>query len=75
MPAAIASKTNNGIGIMAVISLPLLFPLFVIIIKSSKLALDNVDASVNYKYMGLIFALNILVGALGLLLFPYLWKE
>jgi len=73
--AAIAAKTNNSSGLMAVLSMPLLFPLLINLIHTSKLCLieDNLFLAANQ----LIFLalLNIVSVLLSYLLFPYLWRD
>ncbi len=75
MVSAIASKTNNSTGLMAVLSFPILIPLLLTLIKASKNAVDGLDWSVSYSLLIVLVALNLLVFALAYLLFPYLWKD
>lgn len=75
MIAAIASKTDNNLGLMAILGFPVILPLLTAIMKLSKAGLDGLDWSVNYKYAAMIGALNLMVLALSYLLFPYLWRE
>ena len=56
--AAIASKTNNGGGIMAVLSMPLLFPLLINLIKTSEICLLENEFYVDNQIL-FLFLLNI----------------
>lgn len=75
MVSAIASKAGNNSTLMAVLSFPILIPLLMTTIRFSKNAMDGLAWSVNYKFMIILLALNVLVIALSYLLFPYLWRE
>lgn len=73
--SAIASKANNNISLMAILSFPLLMPLLLVSVKLSKHAIDGLAWSVSYKYLLILIMLNFVVVALATLLFNYLWKE
>jgi heme exporter protein B len=73
--SAIASKANNNISLMAILSFPVLMPLLLVSLKLSKHAIDGLAWSVSYKYLLILIMLNFVVVALATLLFNYLWKE
>lgn len=73
--SAIAQKANNQSTLMAILSFPVLIPLLVLVIKLSKNALDGLDRSVSMSTLGNLMAIDVLVLAVALLLFPYLWRE
>lgn len=73
--SAIASKANNNISLMAILSFPVLMPLLLVSVKLSKHAIDGLSWSVSYKYLLILIMLNFVVVALATLLFNYLWKE
>lgn len=73
--SAIASKANNNISLMTILSFPVLMPLLLVSVKLSKHAIDGLAWSVSYKYLLILIMLNIVVVALATLLFNYLWKE
>jgi heme exporter protein B len=75
MLSAIASKAGNSNLLMPVLSLPIIIPLLLIIIKASKRAMDGLDSSLIVKDLGILFAFNCLVFFLAYLLFPSVWKE
>ena len=75
MVSAIASKANHNVTLMAILSFPVLIPLIMTIIKFSKNAIDGLDVSVNYQYITVLIALNVIVIALAYILFPYLWRN
>lgn len=75
MISAIAQKSGNGNLLMPILSFPIIIPFLLLLIKSSKKAMDGVDVSLIYTDLFLLVAMNILVAALAYILFPFLWKE
>lgn len=75
MISAIASKAGNNGTLMAILSFPVIIPLLMLIIKLSKNAMDGLDNSVSYDEIGVLCLINIVVIAVSLLLFPYLWRD
>lgn len=73
--SAIASKANNNISLMAILSFPVLMPLLLVSVKLSKHAIDGLAWSVSFKYLLILLMLNLVVIALANLLFTYLWKD
>ena len=73
--AAIASKTNNNGGIMAVLSMPLLFPLLINLIKTSEICIIENEFNLVDNQILFLFLLNIATVLLSYLLFPYLWRD
>lgn len=75
MLSAIASKANNNQTLMAILGFPVILPMLLMIIKISKNAIDGLDRSVSYDEMLTLLAINLIVGAVSYLLFPYLWRS
>lgn len=75
MISAIASKAGNNGTLMAILSFPVIIPVILILIKLSKHAMDGVDRSFSYGDMGALAAINAIVIATALLLFPFLWRD
>jgi heme exporter protein B len=75
MVSAIASKAGNGGMLMAILSFPIVIPVLIVLIKLSKNAIDGLDRSVSLDDIGLLVVINILITAVSLLLFPYLWRD
>ena len=73
--AAIASKTNNGGGIMTILSMPLLFPLLINLIKTSEICINENEFYQIDNQILFLFLLNIVTILLSYLLFPYLWRD
>jgi len=75
MISAIASKAGNNGTLMAILSFPVIIPVILILIRLSKSAMDGLDRSLSYGNIGALCAINIIVMATALLLFPYLWRD
>ena len=73
--SAIASKANNNISLMAILSFPVLMPLILVSVKLSKFAIDGIAWSVSFKYLFVLLMLNLTVITLATILFNYLWKD
>jgi heme exporter protein B len=74
MISAIAAKAGNNQTLMAVLGFPIVLPMLLMVIKLSKNALDGLDRSASTDELLTLAAINILVGAVSFLLFPYLWR-
>lgn len=73
--SAIASKTNNSSTMSVVLGFPLMIPLIIFIIKVSKGALIK-NISVNLTNdIALLGLFNVIIIALALILFPYIWRD
>ncbi|MGF1923617.1 MAG: heme exporter protein CcmB [Bacteroidia bacterium] len=75
MVSAIASKAGNGGMLMAILSFPIIIPVLIVLIKLAKNAIDGLDRGVSMDDIGLLALINVMVMAVSLLLFPYLWRD
>ncbi len=75
MVSGISAKATNGGTLMAILSFPVVIPVLIVLIKLSKNAMDGLDRSVSYDDLGVLVAINFIVVAVSLLLFPYLWRD
>ena len=75
MISAIASKAGNNGTLMAILSFPVVIPVILVLIHLSKNAMDGLDRAANYGNIGVLCAINVIVVATSLLLFPYLWRD
>lgn len=74
--SAIAAKAQQNAALIAIMGFPLILPQLMLLMKLSKAAFAEVfkDGAV-LQLAGLIAGLDILVIAMALVLFPYLWKD
>lgn len=74
MVSAIASKTSNNFTLMAILSLPIMLPLLMVLIKLSKNAIDGLELW-DWNSLLILFFLNVIIVSLSYLLFRYLWRD
>lgn len=73
--SGIASKTNNNAVLMAVLSIPVIMPLLLLLIKVSQHAVDGLDISLIYKELMILGLLDLIMVVSSVILFPYLWRN
>ena len=73
--SAIASKTNNGSIVMAILSFPVIIGILLMAIKVTKNCIDGLDRSASVDELLTLGAINLLVAAVSYLLFPYIWRS
>lgn len=74
--SAIAAKASQNAAIMAILGFPLIIPQLLLLIKLSKSALGEVFNQGALMQISLLLAgLDVLVIALAVVLFPFLWKD
>lgn len=72
--SGIASKTNNNSALTALLGFPVLLPLLLTALKASMLSGLGFGWEDCASYLGVLALLNIVIIALSLVLFPYLWR-
>ncbi len=73
--SAIASKAGNNQTLMAILGFPIILPMLLMVIKVSKNAMDGLERSASVDELLTLLAINMIVGAVSFLLFPYLWRS
>lgn len=73
--SGIAAKASNSNTLMAVLGFPLVVPMLLLLLKVSKNALDGLDFAASQSALLTLVALNLIVGAVSFLLFPFLWRS
>ncbi|MCC2547500.1 heme exporter protein CcmB [Hymenobacter sp. BT175] len=73
--SGIAAKATNSSTLMAVLGFPLMIPMLLLLIKVSKNALDGLEFEASRNALLTLVALNLIVGAVSYLLFPFLWRS
>jgi heme exporter protein B len=74
--SAIAAKAQQNAALIAILGFPVILPQLLLLMRLSKAAFSEVfrDGAV-WQLAGLIGGLDVLVIALAVILFPYLWKD
>jgi len=72
--AAIAAKAQQNAAIMAILGFPIIIPQLLMLMQVSSTVFDA-SSAVPLLNIVLLFASNILVILLSVILFPFLWKD
>ena len=75
MISSIAAKASNNSTLMAILGFPVILPIILMVIKISKNAIDGIARSESYDEIVTLLAINVIVGAVSYLLFPYIWRS
>ena len=73
--SAIASKARRNSALLPVLGFPLLIPTLMLVVKLSLVALDDLGWDLAWKNIATLCALDLIMIALSLVLFPYLWRR
>ncbi len=73
--AAIAAKAQQQAALMAIMGFPLIIPQLLLLMKISTIAFSQVIQTGLSQMVLLLVGLDILVVALAVILFPFLWKD
>jgi heme exporter protein B len=73
--AAIASKAQQQAALMAIMGFPLIIPQLLLLMKISSSAFSSVIQAGWWQMVLLLAGLDLMVVALAVILFPFLWKD
>ncbi|HXB90718.1 MAG TPA: heme exporter protein CcmB [Puia sp.] len=73
--AAIAARAQQSAALMAILGFPLVIPQLLLLSKVSNIAFAEVLQGGLGGMIGLLVALDIMIVALSIILFPFLWKD
>jgi heme exporter protein B len=73
--SAIAAQSSNGVGLTAVLGLPIVLPLILILNRYTTGVLDGVPLAENGLNLLFLAVLAVALCILSYLLFPYLWRD
>lgn len=74
--SAIAAKAQQNAALIAILGFPVILPQLLLLMRLSKAAFAEVfREGAVLQLTGLILALDVLVIAMAVILFPYLWKD
>ena len=74
--AAIAAKAQQNAALMAILGFPLIVPQLLLVIRLSKIAFGEVFRTGAVQQLSLlIVGFDVMVLALSVILFPFLWKD
>jgi heme exporter protein B len=73
--SAIAARAQQNASLMAIMGFPLIIPQLLLLMRLSNTAFSDVLQGSFYQVVLLIAGLDILIVALAVILFPFLWKD
>lgn len=73
--AAIAARAQQNAAIMAILGFPLITPQILLLMRISSIAFADVVQGGLWQMILLLSGLDVLVIALAVILFPFLWKD
>jgi heme exporter protein B len=73
--AAIAAKAQQQAALMAIMGFPIIIPQLLLLMKISTAAFSAVVQAGWWQMVFLLIGLDVLVIALAIILFPFLWKD
>lgn len=73
--SCIASKTGNSFSVMSLLSMPACIPVLLLALRLTRNAIEGLDWSVSYNYLGALLIIDLIIISLSFFLFRYLWKE
>lgn len=73
--SAIASKANNSATLMAILGFPVIVPILLTVIKLSERAFERGDVIESTNSIAVLGAIDLILLALSMILFPFLWRE
>jgi heme exporter protein B len=74
--SAIAAKAQQNAALIAILGFPVILPQLLLLMRLSKAAFAEVfREGAIMQLAGLIVGLDVLVIAMAIILFPYLWKD
>lgn len=74
--SAIAAKAQQNAALIAILGFPVILPILLLLMRLSKAAFAEVfKEGAVLQLAGLIAGMDVLVIALAVILFPFLWKE
>ena len=73
--AAIAAKAQQQAALMAIMGFPIIIPQLLLLMKISSSAFSSVIQAGWWQMVLLLVGLDVMVIALAVILFPFLWKD
>lgn len=73
--SSIAAKASQSATLMAILSFPVIIPIIMTLMRLTKIALGLMTDTAYYQDMLILLCIDVILGALALVLFPYLWRE
>jgi heme exporter protein B len=73
--SAIAAKADNSSTLMAILSFPVVIPILLLLVNLSAHSIGLLQGTMVGRDIMMLAAVDLILVALGLVLFPYLWRD
>ena len=73
--SAISSKAKQSATLMAVLSFPIVIPILMTLTRLTKISLNLMTDTDYHKDIYILLGIDMILGALVFVLFPYLWRD
>jgi heme exporter protein B len=73
--SAISSKARQSATLMAILSFPLVIPILMTLTRLTKISLRLMTDTEYYRDIFILLGIDMILGALVFVLFPYLWRD
>lgn len=73
--SGISSKSNNASTLMVILGFPVVMPILMIMIRLSQIAIAGIETKEITESLLQILGINLILGTLSYMLFPYLWRS
>ena len=73
--SAIASKADNSSTLMAILSFPVIIPVLLLLVNFSAHSIGLLGGDGTAKDIMMLVAVDLVLLALGMVLFPFLWRD
>jgi len=75
LTAAITARVQGNLVLMAILSLPIILPLLIILVKMTGRTFGGYGTASGLPLLGGLVLLNSIIVILSVVLFPYLWRD
>jgi len=73
--AAISAKAQQSATLMAILSFPIVIPMLMLLLSLTKISLGLMTDTTYYRDILGLLSIDVILGALVMVLFPYLWRD
>lgn len=73
--SAIAAKADNSSTLMAILAFPVVIPVLLLLVKLSAGAIGLLGGTGGGNDIAMLVAIDLILVALGMVLFPFLWRD
>lgn len=73
--SAVAARAQQSAALMAILGFPLIIPQILLLMRLSNMAFSDIFQASTFQIVLLLAAFDVLIIALAVILFPFLWKD